>query len=321
VGKTRDELKLAVESRIGLINIESEFEFEMLADLLSAWDVRPQISFRINPNVNAKSHPYISTGLKTHKFGLTLDRARALYERAAKNKNMIVKGVSVHIGSQMTDLRPLADALSKTLDFLESLSEAARRNLDTLDAGGGLGINYRDPDAPADFEKYSKILLKAAQRWKKICLAPQPRMACENGRSIVAQSGRLVSRVIGVKQTSKTPFVILDASMSELLRPSLYQARHAITVPGQSKKAKNSKFNVVGPVCESSDSFGEAYSLPKEIKENTLLAIESCGAYGATMSSFYNIRALPAEYWLDSQGNLSVSRERRSFADLYTLAR
>lgn len=319
VGKTRRELELAIEKNISLLNIESEFEFEMLDQILEGSSKKIKISFRINPNVNAKSHPYISTGLKSHKFGLPLKRAKLLFQRAARRPHFDVCGVDVHIGSQLLDLRPLEEALNKTLDFLASLPREARSSLRLLDVGGGLGVDYKNPSKIPNFIGYAKILRKIALRWSKECLHPQPEMLCENGRAIAAQCGLLVTRVIGVKESTPHPFLIVDASMSELMRPSLYQARHEIIELFPAKSRRPVPYTVAGPVCESSDIFGKGFRLAKSLKENDLLGIKTVGAYGATMSHFYNVRDLPGEYWLNPKNELSVSRKRLSFAEAFSI--
>jgi len=317
VGKTDAELKLAIDKKIAFLNIESEFEYENALALAQKQNSKLRVALRINPNVNAKSHPYISTGLKSHKFGLDLSIAKRLIAKIATQDFIALEGLSIHIGSQMLDLAPLEEALRKSLDFYESLPAKHKKHIHNFDVGGGLGIHYSKPALLPDFPSYAKLLRKFAQSWRQSCINKNPSLACENGRSIVAQSGLLVSQVIGIKKTPHKIFAVVDASMSELMRPSLYQARHEIMC--FKKSTQIAPYSVVGPVCESSDSFGDAFYLPKVLKKGDYLGIDSSGAYGSAMSHFYNLRELPAEFWIFKNSKVAQKRSRVSFAQLYQI--
>lgn len=301
VGKTRDELSAALSGDVGLINVESVGELKRLSALAKALGKRAPVALRVNPDVDAKTHPYISTGLSAHKFGVALEDAFRLYLEGAKDPNLEWKGVSLHIGSQLMDLGALDEALAKTTEFAARLKREGV-SLKILDAGGGLGVDYRHPDAPPNFAGYGDVLARASKGWSAL-QGPEARMITECGRALVAQAGALVTRVVGTKTQGAKAFAILDASMTELLRPSLYQAWHPIDPWGASFAGRpHHRYDVVGPVCESSDVIGTERDLP-ELQENDLVMIGCAGAYGYTMASTYNRRGLPAEWWAGEKSN------------------
>lgn len=297
VGKSRAELKLALNEKISMIIVESRAELETLLAIAAQEKTRAPIALRVNPDVDAKTHPYITTGLFENKFGVDFDEAEALYRLAHKNPWAELKGISVHIGSQMLDLSALESALSKTIDFCERLQKDGI-TLRVLDVGGGLGVPYAQPLEYPPFKVYGDILTRAAGRWRQL-QGTEAACFCEIGRALVAQAGLLVTRVIRSKKNAQKNFVIVDASMTELLRPALYQAQHPISLwkrATSSPTVAEQVVDVVGPVCESADFLGRSRLLP-ELFEGDVLCIECAGAYGAVLASQYNGRPLPREWW------------------------
>ncbi|MBS1983451.1 MAG: diaminopimelate decarboxylase [Bdellovibrionales bacterium] len=309
VGKTNDELRLAVERDVGLINCESRGEVERLAAVARAAGKTARISLRVNPDVDARTHPYISTGLSEHKFGVSMNEGWEIYRLAAAQRELRVSGLSVHIGSQLMHLDVLGEALDKTLDFARKL-KGAGIGVNTLDMGGGLGVDYQHPLRLPPFEVYGQTAARAAREWLEL-QGPGSQMISECGRAVVAQAGFLVTRVIGLKQNGNKKFAIVDASMSELMRPSLYQAWHPIDFWGDARSRTRATYDVVGPVCESADVLGLGRELP-ELKEGDLLVIGCAGAYGYVMASHYNARPLPAEWWMPKTGPAIISRPARA---------
>lgn len=308
VGKSRAELTLAVTENISMVVVESRSELVTLLEIAAVQKQKVAIAVRANPDVDAQTHPYITTGLFENKFGVDFDEASALYRLAKASPWAVIKGVSVHIGSQMLDLSALESALKKTIDFTRHLKTEGIA-LEVLDVGGGLGVPYGEPLELPPFENYGTILAAATQQWREL-QGPSAHLYCEVGRALVAQAGFLLTRVIRTKETSRKNFVIVDASMTELLRPALYQAQHPIMLWARSPDspadgAAPAVMDVVGPVCESADFLGRNRLLPK-LYEGDLLRIDVTGAYGAVMASHYNGRDLPAEWWLDRKGQLSL---------------
>jgi diaminopimelate decarboxylase len=292
-GKTTAELTEAVQNEIHLINCESEDEFLRLEKVALNLGKKVRMGFRVNPDVDAKTHPYIATGLKNHKFGIRFETALNLYIRAFQNKKAFeVKSISVHIGSQIQNINSFREAFEKVLIFVQTLKHHGIE-IQTFDLGGGLGISYTQPEQCADFSGYLQTIKSLKNQY-----STPNYWASELGRALVASCGTLVTKVIGQKESGDKSFLIVDASMTELIRPALYQARHPIAVISMSNNQapSNHVFEVVGPVCESSDVFGSDYSLPRELKENDLLGIQLAGAYGHVMSSQYNLRPRPTEY-------------------------
>jgi diaminopimelate decarboxylase len=306
VGKTEAEIAAALAARIHCFNVESEPELERLNALAGRSGQRARISLRINPDVDARTHPYISTGLAANKFGIPFGRARDVYRRAAKMDHVEATGIDCHIGSQILETGPLDEALERVLDLARALASDGIR-LEHLDLGGGFGIRYRD-ETPLDFGAYSRSL---ASRLKDSGY----RVMLEPGRAIVGPAGVLLTRVEYLKLDKAKHFAVVDASMSELIRPALYQSWHEI-VPVLERATAAQRYDVVGPVCESSDVLGTDRSLAVEAGD--FLAILSAGAYGMSMASNYNSRPLPAEVLVDGDRALEV-RARESIDSLFAL--
>lgn len=285
VGKTEEEMRLALDKGIYQFNLESEPEAEMLSEVALSMGVIAPVAYRINPDVDAGTHAKISTGKSENKFGIPYDRAIASYDRAAQLAGLDVRGVAVHIGSQLTDLAPLEAAFEKVGALIDLLRDHGH-NIRTADLGGGLGVPY-DPSLPVPPSpaEYGAMVTRVTQDWGV-------RLMFEPGRVIVGNAGALVSQVIRVKQGATQPFVIVDAAMNDLLRPSLYDAWHdirAVKPTGSQDSA-----NVVGPVCESGDTFATNRTMDI-VDAGDLVAFMTAGAYGATMANTYNSRALTPE--------------------------
>lgn len=285
VGKTEEEMRLALEKGIFQFNLESEPEAEMLNAVAVAMGKVARVAYRINPDVDAGTHAKISTGKSENKFGIPYDRAIAAYDRAAQLPGLDVQGVAVHIGSQLTDLAPLEAAFVKVGALIEALGDEGH-DIRTADLGGGLGVPY-DPalPVPPSPAAYGAMVTRVTQDWGV-------RLMFEPGRVIVGNAGALISRVVRVKQGATQPFVIVDAAMNDLLRPSLYDAWHDIRAVKPSGKSTTA--NVVGPVCESGDTFATNRAMD-HVQAGDLVAFMTAGAYGATMANTYNSRALTPE--------------------------
>ncbi len=288
IGKTADELALAVDEGILCINVESEPELEQLSAIAAAKGRSAPISVRVNPDVDAKTHHKIATGRAENKFGIPISRAREVYARAAKLPGLKVTGVDMHIGSQITDLDPFNNAFVLLADFVRTL-RADGHTISHVDLGGGLGIPYRDDNAPPpNPEQYAEVVKRATRDLK--C-----RLIFEPGRLIVGNAGILVTRVLFVKQGEAKNFVVVDAAMNDLIRPTLYEAYHEIwPVAEPATAAPRIRADVVGPVCESGDFLALGRDLA-EPKPGDLLAVMSAGAYGAVQAGTYNTRALVPE--------------------------
>ncbi len=302
VGKTRDEIQRALQADCFLMNVESLGELERILEISKTHGKKAQIGCRVNPDVDPQTHPYISTGLKTHKFGVNFDQALEVFTMIKNNPNHLApRGLSLHIGSQIQNLSVFEEAFEKTFQFGESLYRMGIE-IEILDLGGGLGIDYSDLQKAPRFEEYGQIVARISKKWKSLTRG-KGRVICELGRCLIAQAGTLVTQVIGTKVASSSKqFLIVDASMTELLRPALYQARHPIKILNSNSDANPSnrmaQWEVVGPVCESSDSFGEDFLLPADLKEGDVLGIFGAGAYGSVMSNQYNLRPLPQELFI-----------------------
>jgi diaminopimelate decarboxylase len=308
VGKTADEMDAALKARILLFNLESEAEMMVLARRASYLRVRAPIAFRVNPDVPAKTHPYISTGLREHKFGIPIRNARELYRKAAAQKSLEVTGVSVHIGSQITDMRPFAATMKRVARLLEQLRDDGH-DIDYVDAGGGLGIDY--------FRTQRDGFHVVAQRYAQAIVKPLAGMCdhllLEPGRAMVGRAGVLLTRVLYRKQNGRKKFLVVDAGMNDLIRPSLYNAHHEI-VPVIRRGGRLETVDVVGPICESGDFFAHDRRLPK-LDEGDLLAIRDVGAYGMALASNYNSRPRPAELLVDGR-TVKVIRRRETMAGM-----
>jgi diaminopimelate decarboxylase len=313
VGKTASELRMALEAGILSINVESESELELLSMLAANEGRTARISLRVNPDVDAKTHAKISTGKSENKFGIPLSRAREVYARAAKLPNITVTGVDMHIGSQITDLEPLENAFNVLVDFVRVL-RADGHTISHIDFGGGLGIPYHaDKEAPPEPKAYAEVVKRAVKGLDCTLLF-------EPGRLLVGNAGILVTRVLYMKPGEAKNFVIVDAAMNDLVRPTLYEAHHDI-LPVRQPPAVAPVFiaDVVGPVCESGDYMAQDRALP-EPKEGDLLAIMSAGAYGAVQAGTYNTRALVPEVLVKGD-QYAVVRPRLEAEDIIALDR
>jgi len=313
VGKTVPEMELALESGILLFNVESASEVRALAMTAALLKKTARIALRVNPHVSAKTHPYISTGLHEHKFGVPIPEARRLYAEAAKHSHLRVAGVSVHIGSQITDLRSFTDALSRVVELVRELRSAGQ-DIRYVDAGGGLAIPYRQSPEPfvGQLAAYAKAVLDPLRKLGVHLLL-------EPGRSIVGPAGVLLTRVIYRKTNNGKNFLIVDAAMNDLLRPSLYGAYHEIVPVRPPANGERETTDVVGPVCETGDFLARGRELPI-MQEGDLLAILDAGAYGSTLSSNYNTRGRAAEVLVDGVKS-RVIRKREKARDQMRLER
>ena len=308
VGKTAAEMGAALEAGIFCFNVESEAELERLSTVAAAMNKRAPVSLRVNPNVDAKTHPYISTGLKNNKFGVAYEQAVALYRRAAALPNLDVHGIDCHIGSQLTELSPFLDALDRVLALVDQLA-AEGIEMRHLDIGGGIGIRYAD-ETPPDFADYAKAILnKLAGRQFKLVMEP--------GRALVGNAGALLTKVEYLKHGETKNFAIVDAAMNDLMRPALYDAYHDIQAVRPSGADKQC-YEIVGPVCESGDFLGHDRNLA--LQPGDTLAILSAGAYGMSMSSNYNTRPRAAEVMVDGE-KCHLVREREPLQQLFALER
>ena len=308
VGKTQAELEQAIELGVKSINVESEGELERIEALARARQVQARVALRVNPDIDARSHPHISTGLKTNKFGIALDRARGIARRFARSEGVAIVGLHAHVGSQITDLRPLAGAARALVRLARELHDDGTR-IGHLDLGGGLGVSYDGSPVPTNRD-YAEALLPAI-RDSGLALVLEP------GRNIMAPAGVLLSRVVDVKeQPGGKLFVVLDAGMTELIRPMMYDAYHRIE-PVEPSGAAETIVDVVGPLCESSDTLGKDRRLPRPAVGD-LFAVLDAGAYGSVMASNYNRRPMPAEVLVDG-GAWSVIKRRQTIDDLLAL--
>ncbi len=309
VGKRADEMRRALEAGIRCFNVESEAELERLDRVAGELGVRAPVSLRVNPDVDARTHPYISTGLRENKFGINIEAAEAVYRRAHQLPHLEVLGVDCHIGSQLTETAPFVDALERVLALVDRLADQGI-HLSHLDLGGGLGIRYRDetPPEPADYAR----AIDAALGTRDLELLVEP------GRAIAGNAGVLLTRVEYLKHTAHKNFAIVDAAMNDLLRPALYDAWQEIVPVVPRGDTAACVYDVVGPVCETGDFLGKGRELA--LAEGDLLAVRSAGAYGFSMSSNYNSRPRAAEVMVDGDRHHCV-RERERIPDLFALER
>ena len=302
VGKQPHEMRRALEVGIKCFNVESEAELERLNEAAQSMGVQASISLRVNPDVDAQTHPYISTGLKENKFGISIDRAEEVYLKAASLANLSVDGVDCHIGSQLTQSEPFLDALDRLLVLIDRLAEHDI-TIRHLDLGGGLGVRYDDETPPEPGDYASLVLKRLGDRDLTLIMEP--------GRSIAANAGILLTRVEYLKPTEAKNFAIVDAAMNDLLRPSLYSAWQAIIPAEQpSPEAEKLNYDLVGPICETGDFIGKDRDLALE--QGDLLAVRSAGAYGFAMSSNYNSRNRAAEVMVSGEESFLV-RQRETF--------
>ncbi len=309
VGKTADEMRRALEVGIRCFNVESQAELSLLEQVAAEKNVQAPVSLRVNPDVDAKTHPYISTGLKDNKFGIVIEEALAVYQSIADSKHLKVEGVDCHIGSQLTEVKPFVDALDRVLALVDRLAEKDI-HLHHLDLGGGLGIRYQDEMPPLPEEQMAAIL----QRLQGREFADKIEILIEPGRAIVGNAGILLTRVQYIKNNGAKNFAVVDAAMNDLMRPALYQAWQAIVPVIEDSSQPVKTYDVVGPICETGDFLGKQRELA--IKQGDLLAILSAGAYGFTMSSNYNSRPRVAEIMVDGS-NYQVVRQRETIEQLF----
>ena len=306
LGKQADEIKAALAVDIACFNVESYAELARINEVAVAVGKKARVSLRVNPDVDAQTHPYISTGLKENKFGIAIDDAIAVYQYAAQLEGLEVIGIDCHIGSQLTTTTPFADALDRVLAMIDTLTTLGI-NIEHLDIGGGLGVCYRDETPPTPAEYANALLPKLLGRNLKVYLEP--------GRAIAANAGVLVTKVEFLKPTPHKNFAIIDAAMNDLIRPSLYGAWMDI-IPVTPRLSETQVYDVVGAVCETGDFLGKDRTLA--IEANDLLAVCGAGAYGFVMSSNYNTRGRAAEIMVDGTQSF-VIRRRESIADLLAL--
>ncbi len=310
VGKTTEEMQAALKAGVFLFNVESESELWRLAECAARARERARIALRVNPDVPANTHPYISTGLQQHKFGIPMTKARKLYAQASGTRYLRISGVSVHIGSQITDVQPFALAMERVADLVRQLGEDGHR-IEYVDAGGGLGIAYQDPE-PVEFaelaDKYAAALLRPL-RGLKLHLLLEP------GRALVGPAGALLTRVLYRKTNGAKQFLVVDAGMNDLVRPSLYDAYHEIVpVRLDANSARHETVDVVGPICETGDFLARGRELPV-VNEGDLLAVLDVGAYGMVLASNYNTRPRPPEVLVDGK-SVKLIRRRETMDDL-----
>jgi len=308
VGKTAEEIDLALDAKILAFNVESEAELALLASRAAKRKRKARFALRVNPDVFAETHPYISTGLREHKFGIDIRQARRIYNQAVGNRWLSAHGVSVHIGSQIRSADPFGAAMQRVAKLVRELGRDGIQ-IKSVDAGGGLGIDYH---ASTSFDPQAKVAeyaaaLEVALKGLDVDLLLEP------GRFLVAQAGALVARVLNVKRNGTKTFVVTDAAMNDLIRPALYQAFHAI-VPVTPRAGRAAAMDIVGPVCETGDFFARDRKM-KPVEPGDLLAILDAGAYGMAQSSNYNTRPRPAEVLLHG-AKATLIRRRETIADL-----
>ena len=305
VGKQVWEMRDALLAGVKCFNVESVDELHRLSDVAANMGLRAPVSLRVNPDVDARTHPYISTGLKENKFGIAIGQALAAYRTAQSLPGLRIVGVDCHIGSQLTDISPYFDALEKLLDLIESLEQAGIR-IEHLDLGGGLGIRYQDETPPSPRALLDRVFERLNARGQG-----HLHLVLEPGRSLVGNAGMLLTTVQYIKHAEARNFAIVDAAMNDLLRPALYEAFHGVQ-PLHPRAGDTAEYDIVGPVCESADWLAKQRLLA--IRQGDVLAVESAGAYGMTMASNYNSRGRPAEVMVDGD-KYYVVRQRETLAD------
>jgi diaminopimelate decarboxylase len=304
VGKRADEMRFALQQGIRCFNIESEQELYMLNEVAGELQLKAPVSFRVNPDVDAKTHPYISTGLKENKFGISIEEAERMYVSASELAHIDIQGIDCHIGSQLVELEPFVDALDRLLVLIESLKSRGIQ-LRHMDLGGGLGVRYRNEEPPLPSQWASALNDRLSHFEGEIIIEP--------GRAIAANAGILLTRVSVVKKNKHKNFAVIDAAMNDLMRPSLYNAWQDIQPVIVDPEGETEVYDVVGPICETGDFLGKDREL--RLRVGDLLCIRSCGAYGFSMSSNYNSRGRAAEIVVDGDQHYRV-RARENFDDL-----
>jgi len=304
VGKTENEIRYALKNKILMFNVESDNELLEMDRIAGTMGVKAPVALRVNPDIDPQTHPYISTGLKQHKFGIPIENALEFYGLASSLKNIKVVGVHKHIGSQITSIKPFVDAIKRILLFIDSLIRQGI-SIQYLDIGGGLGITYKDENPPLPSQLAKSILPLISKH--NLTLIAEP------GRSIVGNAGILVTKVLYLKKSANKIFVIVDAGMNDLIRPSIYGAYHNIQPVAKKNRTKITA-DIVGPICESGDFLAKDRQI-SVVRQGEYLAVMSAGAYGYSMSSNYNSRPRPAEV-LVRDGNFALIHKRETYSDL-----
>jgi diaminopimelate decarboxylase len=306
VGKTEEEVEYALCQRIGMFNCESDGELELIDAVAARLRVKARVALRVNPDVDASTHPYISTGLREHKFGIDIAEVEDVYARALRFQHLAPEGVSCHIGSQLLDTAPVMEAVDKMLGLVERL-RGQGVPISHLDLGGGLGVPYKPSDSAPDIESVVEAMAgKVADRGLEVMVEP--------GRSIVGESGVLLTRVLYRKHTATKEFVVVDAAMNDLIRPALYQSHHEIRPVRRSESPERLLADVVGPVCETGDFLARDREMPAA-NPGDLLAVSTAGAYGFVQSSNYNSRPRAAEVLVEGN-RWRIIRQRETYEDL-----
>jgi diaminopimelate decarboxylase len=305
VGKTAAEIDYALRQGIGSFNCESEAELRLINEIAGQLGLRPTVALRVNPDINAETHPYIATGLEDHKFGIPIGVAEQIYRDAAQLANIRIEGVSCHIGSQIFDTGVFLEALDAVVGLADRL-RAAGHAISQLDLGGGLAVSYRSEDTTPSIANYAQSLAQALE-------GKSLRLMLEPGRSIVGQAGILLTKVLYRKRTGRKEFVVVDAAMNDLIRPALYQSHHEI-LPVCRNKTAEIVADVVGPVCETGDFLARGRKM-RDVAPGEFLAICTAGAYGFVLASNYNSRPRPAEVLVDG-AQFHLIRRRETFEDL-----
>ncbi len=311
VGKTDEELTYAIKTKIHCINVESQSELNRINEICEKLNTKQNISLRVNPDVDAKTHVKITTGKAENKFGIEFDYIRSMYDIASELPNINISGISVHIGSQITNLKPFKKAFLIIHDLISDLRSLGHK-IKHVDLGGGLGVRYSDEDSLPTFKEYASLI-------QSIFGNLNIEVYIEPGRLLVANSGLLVTRVIDVKTTSQKTFVIVDAAMNDFIRPTLYNSYHEILPVKNNLGTSNKLYDIVGPICETGDYFAKNRSM-NSVQVGSLIAIKSAGAYGSVLSSNYNSRPQIAEIIVQND-NYEIIRERVEVRDMLTRER
>lgn len=310
VGKSTQEIEYALSQGVGCFNVESEAEMARIGQVAEKMQRVANVSLRVNPDVDAKTHPYISTGLKENKFGVSMSSAKRVYQFAQAHAWLNVHGIDCHIGSQLTDASPYFDALDRVLALLDQLADEGIE-INHLDLGGGIGIRYQNETPPTPAEVLPSLIAKV-KNWAQSIGRSMPSLSFEPGRSIVGNAGVLLTQVEFLKENEGKHFAIVDAAMNDLMRPAMYKAFHGVVAVQNNSHAQPQEYDVVGPVCESGDWLAKNRTLA--IEQGDYLAILSAGAYGQTMASNYNSRGRAAEVLIEN-GEVTLIRRRETIED------
>tara|TARA_Y100000590_G_scaffold463233_1_gene629481 strand:+ start:229 stop:1485 length:1257 start_codon:yes stop_codon:yes gene_type:complete len=307
IGKTDEELKYAIESKVSCINIESENELIRLNEISKQKKISTDIALRINPDVDAKTHIKITTGKSENKFGIEFDYARSIYQKASQLTNVNIKGISVHIGSQITSLKPFKKAFTILYDLIQQLRKDGHK-IKHVDLGGGLGVPYTENESIPTYKEYANLI-------QSIFGNTDLKVFLEPGRLLVANSSLLITKVIDIKSTTQKTFIVVDAAMNDFIRPTLYGSYHEILPVRNNLGTSNKLYDVVGPICETGDYFAKNRKMTS-VDIGSLIAIKSVGAYGMVQSSNYNSRAQSAEILVKNDLHETI-RDRQEVENLY----